>query len=110
MIIQDALVERIQRFADSEKKKQKLSDYYFKIRKSNTTNSIYVQLYSFIDGETLRISYRFSDHKNSDVKTKLVCKNTNFKFIERKILYMIKSMQLKRYNKCMEIINRKRGK
>lgn len=91
MKIQKSLITRIDTYIKELKKGQDLSDYEFKIRKSNSTNSIYIQVYSYIDSKQIRSSYRLSDHFNSKVKTKIITKHTRFDFIKRKIEKMIRN-------------------
>ena len=108
MVIQENLIERVEAYVDTLRQQKKYENYLFKVRKSKTTMSLYVQIFSRINGEMIRLTYRFSDHKNSKVKTKVLTKNTSFTFIERKIKAMLKSMQRIRYEKWSEAEARKR--
>ena len=105
MIIQDSLITRIEGHIEKLKKEQDLADFIFKISKSKSTNSIYIQVYSYVDKEQIRLSYRFSDHFNSGVKTKIVTKSMSFDFIERKIQKMILDMKKIRLKKLMKKVN-----
>mgnify|MGYP000970944924 CR=1 FL=1 len=108
MVIQDELVTRVEEFLDKLRKEPQNKHLTFSCHKSKSTNSLYVDVISFIDGHRLKFSYRFSDHYNSKVKTKIMVKHTKFGFIERKVYTMIKQMKAARYKKWCQLESRKR--
>ena len=108
MVIQDSLVARVDKFIRKLRSEMNLEEYIFSVTKSKTTNSLYVAVISYVQKERIRLTYRFSDHGNSKVKTKIVCRTTSFKFIERKILRMIKKVKRMRCEKQFELLERKR--
>jgi hypothetical protein len=61
----------------------KYQDIKFDIKHSNTTNSIYLMALSNGNGVNIKKKIRLSDHKNSDVRTKIITKNTKFSYIKR---------------------------
>ena len=97
MFSQEELTKKIENFITQEKTKRDLSDLSFKVLKSQTTNSIYVTVRSYVNNEDIKISYRFSDHKNSKVKTKIVKGKIDNDFIAKKINLMIKQVRYIRY-------------
>jgi hypothetical protein len=105
VIIQESLITKIEKYIEKLKREQDLADFTFKVSKSKSTNSIYIQIYSYVDKEQIRLSYRFSDHFNSGVKTKIVTKSMSFDFIERKIQKMISEIKKIRLKKLMKKVN-----
>ena len=104
MIIQDELITRINHFIEVERTKQDLSDLFFKVKKSKTTNSIYITVYCFVEEEKISSSFRISDHYKSRVDTKVIRKATNFHYIERKILSLIEHTRKIRFEKNMQLV------
>ena len=83
---------------------EKYEDVEFDIKKSNTTNSIYIQAYNKANEIPVKLSYRFSDHRNSSVKTKIISKNTKFSYINRVIDKMVKDVRNIRFKQLMNQI------
>lgn len=107
MIIQDALIRRIEVYVESLRRQAKNEHLMFKVSTSNTTNSIYVKVLTFLDdGEKIQASYRISDHLNSKVNTKLVAKHTKFTTIERNIDKLIDKVNKLRTKKVLEKVSK----
>lgn len=102
MVIQPELVRRVEDYVDSLRKQKKYEHILFTVKQSKTTRSLYVQLFSRMNGQMIRLTYRFSDHLNSKVKTTVIKKTTSFKLIERKINAMLKSMKKIRFKMWCE--------
>lgn len=108
MIIQDSLIDKIDKFIRKEQHKRDIGHITFKITQSKSTNSIYVKAYSYYEGERIQSTFRISDHLNSNIDTKLVHKHTKFSFIERKILSMIKRIDHRIYRIKLNSISQKK--
>ena len=90
MIIQDALISRIEQYIEKLKKERELDRIEFRVSKSQSTSSTYITLISFVEGERIKLQFRISDHYNSKVKTKILKKNTKFTLIEKEIKMLIR--------------------
>lgn len=108
MVLQDALVNRINKYIEKLKKQRDLSHIYFKVSASKTSTSIYIQMYSFVDDEKIRVSFRLADHYKSRIKTKILKKHTKFHLIEREIDSMIARINKKRFQIKLNNINKKK--
>lgn len=104
MIIQEQLYKRIEGLINSKRNNPKYNDVRFKLSKSNSSNSIYMTVMTIAKDNHIRIKYRISDHYNSEVKTKVVRRTTNFNFIERKLDLMIKQARSIRYNHLVKSV------
>jgi hypothetical protein len=107
MIIQESLYKRIESLIERKKSDPKNEDIKFKLSKSNTTNSIYILIYTYAQNEQIRIKFRISDHYNSEVKTKVLKKATNFSYIERKMDQMISRARSIRFNNLVKKVCKK---
>lgn len=106
MIIQDSLIRRIEVYVESLRRQAKNEHLIFKVSRSNTTNSIYVKVLTFLDEEKIQSSYRISDHLNSKVNTKLVAKHTKFTTIQRNIDKLIDKVNKLRTKKVLEKVSK----
>lgn len=106
MKIQENLIIRIEKYIRKIQQEQDLSQFRFKITESKTTNSIYIQVSTVINHIVYKEQFRVSDHGNSKVKTKIVCKSTDFGLIIRSIEKMIKKLKDKRLGKLLNAVSR----
>jgi hypothetical protein len=98
----EALYYRIERFAQTYN--QQHDDVKFLIKKSNTTNSIYLVAESKSNDVSIKKTFRISDHRNSNAKTKIIAKNTKFSHIERLFDSMKNDIRSIRFNVLMNQI------
>lgn len=104
MKIQESLVQRIEGYIKQLQQQKDLTEIKFKVKSSNTTKSIYIQASTRINGKIIRRSFRISDHRNSKIPTKIICKSTNFTLIKRRIEGMISSLEKKRLEESFNVI------
>jgi len=109
MKIQQSLVERIESHIRKLQNEKDLSQFKFRVSKSNTTNSVYIQASTKVDTIIIRRSFRISDHRNSKIPTKIVCKSTNFTLIKRRIEGLIKQLEEKRLKMSFDVIQSKQN-
>lgn len=107
MIIQKSLCQRIENLFNRKRNDKSFDDIKFEVKHSKTTNSIYITIATKVEGERFRSTFRFSDHKNSTARTKIVSKTMNFNYIERKVDIMIKNVRKMRYEHLLESIKKK---
>lgn len=106
MKLQEELVEKIEKYIRKIQQERDLSKFRFSVKESKTTNSIYIQVSTLINHRVYKEKFRISDHRYSNVKTKLVCKSTTFDLIIRSIDKMIKKLENKRLGKLINAISR----
>jgi hypothetical protein len=108
MIIQESLYQRIESLINRKRKDKSYSDIIFGSDKSNTTKSFYIWVKTYANNEEIRMSFRFSDHRNSQVKTKVIKRTTNFSYIERKLEFMVSRAREIRYEKLIKTIEKEK--
>lgn len=106
MIIQESLIKRVELYVESLRKQARNEHLFFKVTKSNTTNSFYIKVYTFLNDERISASYRVSDHLNSKINTKLVAKHTKFSTITNNIDKLIEKVNKIRTKKIFENISK----
>jgi len=104
MKIQESLIQRIEGYIKQLQREKDLSEYRFKTHQSNTTKSIYIRVSTKVNGKILRRSFRISDHRNSKIPTKIVCKSTNFTLIKRRVKGLITALEKRRLEESFNAI------
>jgi len=101
-----ALYDKIEHFAQLYN--QQLDDVKFEIKQSHTTSSIYLVAVSKSQNVSIKKTLRFSDHRNSNAKTKIVTKSTKFSYIKRQFDSMKNDIRRIRFNVLMNQIGQQR--
>lgn len=107
MIIQESLIERIKSYIEQLKRENALSDCKLKVVESKSTKSIYVVASTKVNDKTLVRRFRISDHRNSKIPTKIICRATNFELIRRRIKSLIKELEKKRFQELLNGLHTK---
>lgn len=106
MKLSETLIKKIEQHIERLKIKKDLSNFYFKIRKSKTSKSIYIHLYTQVNNKIIKRQFRISDHQSKMKNTKVVTESTKFSYIKRRIEKLIKDAKNARYKALCENIKK----
>lgn len=95
MILNDYLLSSIKKVVNNKINIDK--SVRLEVKKSKTTNSIYVIASTEVLGNKITKEIRFSDHGNSKIKTLMIKKETNFELIIKLIKRLVRDILSYRY-------------